>query len=227
MYHVLNEYIDGLDEAQWKAIAASELREVFRTEHTIFGHALEKPFGYAGDYLLIEKIYNHHISHDRFECWDRYCHSHAATQAVRNRKSYFVQKMKDLNRTVDQPFRVLILGSGPATDVYEYLTETRAGNVHFDLLDIDQRAIDFAAEKNLVFRDQVLFIKSNVLRFSTSETYDLVWSAGLFDYLDDRQFSFLVRRLYHNLRPGGRMIIGNFSLENPTANSWKLSRNGI
>jgi hypothetical protein len=43
-------------------------------------------------------------------------------QAVRNRKEYFLRRCKALD-SGNSDKRVLILGSGPATDVNEYLTQ--------------------------------------------------------------------------------------------------------
>lgn len=40
--------------------------------------------------------------------------------------------------------------------------------------------------------------------------FDLVYSAGLFDYLPDTMAKRLTQRLFALLRPGGRLVIGNF-----------------
>ena len=41
--------------------------------------------------------------------------------------------------------------------------------------------------------------------------YDLIWSAGLFDYFDDDKFQRLLERFTKYIKPDGRLIIGNFS----------------
>lgn len=56
----------------------------------------------------------------------------------------------------------------------------------------------------------------NVLRFMPTDKYDLIWSAGLFDYLNDRYFVGLLNRFKNNLNPYAEMVIGNFSDNNPT-----------
>ncbi len=115
-----------------------------------------------------------------------------------------------------KPYEVLILGSGPATDVYEYLSDHPDSGLHFDLIDLDQRAIDYAKEKNAKFLDRLNFIRMNVLRFKTHKFYDLVWSAGLFDYFKEKHFIYLLRKYNEFVAEGGEMIIGNFSDENPS-----------
>ena len=45
------------------------------------------------------------------------------------------------------------------------------------------------------------------------DRYDLIWSAGLFDYLSDRAVVYLLKRLRCSLAEGGHLIVGNFSKE--------------
>ena len=44
----------------------------------------------------------------------------------------------------------------------------------------------------------------------TLSNLDLVYSTGLYDYLPDAVAQRLTQRLYGLLRPGGRLLIGNF-----------------
>jgi extracellular factor (EF) 3-hydroxypalmitic acid methyl ester biosynthesis protein len=64
--------------------------------------------------------------------------------------------------------------------------------------------------------ERITFTRANALRFRTTKKYDLVWSAGLFGYFDDRRFVFLLKRLLGFVACGGELVIGNFSDENPT-----------
>lgn len=216
-YREFDSIIDDIDND----IEGKEFRQLISKvldNNTIFGHTFRKPFGYAGDFLLIEKIYDKYETEDLdFKKWDKFYHSHEATEAVRNRKKYFVKKLEEL--TLNSPktdFNVLILGSGPASDVYEYFERNTSSSVNFDLLDIDAKAIEYASEKNRKHLDKLNFIKANVIRFRTDKQYDLIWSAGLFDYLDDKLFVFLLKRFASNLKKQGQIIIGNFSPFNPT-----------
>ena len=42
-----------------------------------------------------------------------------------------------------------------------------------------------------------------------------VWSAGLYDYLEDRLVSALLRRMWDATAVGGEVIVGNFHISNP------------
>ena len=112
--------------------------------------------------------------------------------------------------------QVLILGSGPATDVNEYLKENPGSRIHFDLVDFDQNAITFAKSQNEAFEDRIDYFKINVLRFKPYLWYDMIWSAGLFDYFKDRHFVYMINKYYKYVAEGGEFIIGNFSHSNPT-----------
>jgi len=214
-YGELDSIIDSIENGN----EAQEFRNMISTvlnNDTLFGHTYKKPYGYAGDFLLIEKIYQKYESKDEhYRKWDRFYHSHDATEAVRNRKKYCIQVLEELSST-KQSSHVLMLGSGPTTDVNEYFEKNKPDNIRFDLLDIDAKAIEYASNKNDKYLDQLNFIKANVIKFNTENHYDLIWSAGLFDYLDDRLFVYLLKRFSNNLREGGQIIIGNFSPSNPT-----------
>jgi hypothetical protein len=46
--------------------------------------------------------------------------------------------------------------------------------------------------------------------------YDLIWSAGLFDYFKEKHFIYLINKYLKYLTRDGEYIIGNFSHVNPT-----------
>ena len=115
-----------------------------------------------------------HVNPDKKYCnWDRFFQDQAGAHAVRNRKEYFQKRCEEMDKGGVQK-RVLILGSGPATDVKEYLEKHPGSNVHFDLVDFDQNAINFAKAQNRDFEDSIDYFKINVLRFKPFQWYDLI-----------------------------------------------------
>ena len=215
-YPIINDLVNSIaDDNDGKAFR-DLIMPVLKLD-TLYGYTYQKPLGYAGDFMLIEKMYQTHVSPLPQCCkWDVYYHTHEATKAVRNRKTYFVKLVEELYSYKSKPLEVLILGSGPTTDVNEFLVRNPDADISFDCLDIDQRAIDYATEKNKDFLSKINFFRMNVLRFVPDKKYDLIWSAGLFDYLNDRLFTGLISRFKANLKDDGEMVIGNFSTENPT-----------
>jgi extracellular factor (EF) 3-hydroxypalmitic acid methyl ester biosynthesis protein len=187
------------------------------TEQTLIGHGFVKPFGYPGDFTLIDKIYRYDVNQDvRYKNWDLFFQNQPGANAVRNRKAFFIEYCKNLSAKKENA-TVLILGSGPASDVYEFLTDYSGGNnMSIDLIDFDQCAIDFSREKNKIFNGQISYNKINALRYNSYRLYDLIWSAGLFDYFKDKHFTFLLRKYINCLVEDGEMVISNFSTKNPT-----------
>lgn len=185
--------------------------------NTLIGHGYTKPFGYPGDFSLIDLIYSFHINeNNKYRNWDVFFQNQQGAIAVRNRKEYFLDQCKELVRKSHGEKKVLILGSGPATDVNEFLNSYTGNDISFDLVDFDQQAIVYSSNKNKEFEKKVSCFRVNVLRFEPYKMYDLIWSAGLFDYFKDKHFIYLVRKYVHYLRAGGQFVIGNFSPENPT-----------
>ena len=191
------------------------------TLKTLQGHVFLKPHGYAGDFEIIDKIYCHHIAEKKhFAEWDLYFHSTAAVQAVRNRKTYFIELLKSLEITrlnsQAEKFDILNIASGSGRDMQEFFLECPENGLFFDCLDLDVNAINFAQNLCSTWLSQISFQKANALRFSTDKKYRLIWSAGLFDYFNDKTFKFMLQRYFPMLEEGGEMVIGNFSENNPS-----------
>ena len=178
------------------------------------GLALHKPYGYAGDFEIIDRMYTQRVSADpHLARWDRFYHHQQCATAVRNRKTYFKNLIHEFvrkNGSSARSLRVLDVASGPARDLYEYFSEEVDPRVYFDCIETDTRAIQYATDLCGPFIDRITFHQVNALRFMSSEKFDLVWSAGLFDYFNDRLFVRLLNRLAKSTREGAELVIGNF-----------------
>lgn len=202
-----------------EAIAAS-LGDAF-TLDTTQGFVFRRPYGYAGDFEVIDRIYTRFRSPvPHLAKWDDFSHSRRSNRAVRNRKDYFIRMLAQCTTalTDGSSFRVLNVGSGPARDVKEFFDCYPDSRVVIDCLDQERRAVAYARTICADYLDRVSFVTANVFRYQPSHAYSLVWSAGLFDYLDDRAFQFLLKRLASYACPDGELVIGNFSPLNPDQN---------
>lgn len=114
--------------------------------------------------------------------------------------------------------RVLNVASGPGRDMLRFFEGHPAlrDRVWFDCVEQDAKAIAHASRVCDQYRDRIDFAHGNALTFATGQRYDLVWSAGLFDYFEDWAFGFMLRRLRALLNPNGELVIGNFSSVNPS-----------
>ena len=184
---------------------------------TLHGHVYEKPFGYAGDYQIIEKIYNRHVSSDpEVRKHDLFFQQTPAPEAVRNRKKYFQDLIIGLCERFQEPITVLNLASGPCNEIKELFDANPSLPVKFLCVDVDAMSIEYAKTMLSDYQNKVEFVEGNILRFKPKERFSLVWSAGLFDYFDDRTFWRILKRFVSSILPGGELVIGNFGDWNPT-----------
>jgi extracellular factor (EF) 3-hydroxypalmitic acid methyl ester biosynthesis protein len=214
-YKELTAIINNLEDTEL-AYFRDTIKESLN-ENTLIGHGFVKPYGYPGDFTIIHNIYMQYVNPDeKYSNWDKFFQDQAGAHAVRNRKDYFLRRCAEIEKLDAEDKRILILGSGPATDVNEYLQKIPESRIKFDLIDFDQNAINFAKQQNSEFNESIEYFKINVLRFKPYHWYNLIWSAGLFDYFKDKHFVYMINKYYKYLANEGEFIIGNFSNSNPT-----------
>jgi extracellular factor (EF) 3-hydroxypalmitic acid methyl ester biosynthesis protein len=186
---------------------------------TLQGFVFNKPHGYPGDYEIIEKIYLNHTSNDPdLRKWDLFFQLQKAPMAVKNRKQYFLDLLHGLegmNKNNTQS-NVLNIASGPARDLYDFFSQKDHKNVFFDNVEFDPLAISYAKNLCRDFLQNINFLHTNAFDFTSNKKYQLIWSAGLFDYLNDKKFIFLLKHMKPLLEKDGELVVGNFSTDNPT-----------
>ena len=195
-----------------------DLMQPILNPNTIIGFSYTKPFGYNGDFFIIEKIYQRYINkNSKYRKWDEYFHEFPAAIAVVNRKTLAKEIFQKLNDEACGLSRnVLILGSGPVSETFEFFEKNNDSPLIFDMIDLDKRAISYAKTKNKKYLKSMTFFNKNVIRYVPDKKYDLIWSAGLFDYFKAKHFVYLLKKYYEFLNEGGEMIIGNFNIDNPS-----------
>ena len=188
-------------------------------------HVIDKPYGYHGDFMIIDEIYKNSPNTTGIErCMDNYFLKASASVATRNRKEDFKQFLMDFSKenALKRKIRILDLASGPCTDIIEFYDQAKelGGNVLMDCLDHDINAIEHSKSKlkTKTFNKQICFLQKNVIKLALtkniegyfSEKYHLIFSTGLFDYLDEKISTRLVANLKKLLVPNGLLIISNY-----------------
>lgn len=130
-----------------------------------------------------------------------------------------------MNRS-EHPLEVLNLASGPGYDMVQFFDNypMYRDRIVFDCVEQDINAINFASKLCEQYLEKITFLNKNALRFGTQKKYDVIWSAGLFDYFEDKVFVFLIKRFMMFLAQNGSIIIGNFSTINPSKPYMSLFR---
>lgn len=193
----------------------SELNTCFGEEflnNTIQGYGVRKPFGYAGDFLMIDKIYTFHKSENsQYKVWDDYFHLQSAPKAVRNRKEYFKKLVFDKLESKGK-LELLNVASGPARDLFEVYENLRhPQNLISTCVEMDKSAIEYARKLNHKYLEYIHCEHKNVFRFNPEKKFDVIWAAGLFDYFNDKAFVMMLKNFKEWIKPDGEIIIGNFN----------------
>lgn len=193
-------------------------------ENTLHGMALLKKYGYAGDFLMIDKIYTGNTSSNTFfQSWDDYFQNHSAPRAVRNRKEYF-KKLMTRKLKANTKIRLLNVASGPSRDLAELYDQLLPGQeLITTCVEMDKHAISYASQLINGHASHVSFVNKNIFKFDTDEQFDVIWSAGLFDYFDDKAFVYILNKFKKWVAPHGEIVVGNFnSQHNPTRDYMEL-----
>src|SRR5690606_8664440 len=130
---------------------------------------------YSGDFFIIEKFYQGYVNPDEKCCkWDRFIHASGAVTAVVNRKRLAIDIFEQLNeKAMGLRQDVMILGSGPVTETFEFFERNPDSPLVFEMLDLDKRAIAYAKNKNRKYLDRMTFNNVNVIRYTPTKSFDL------------------------------------------------------
>ena len=143
----------------------------------------------------------------------------------------FRSRVAKLGRTP----RIFNLACGPAREVQDFLIKEDVSNLgEFTLVDFNEETLHYTANRLAELkrkynrRTLVRYLAksvSQILRDSRraqegfiSGSYDLVYCAGLFDYLSDRVCRKMMEILYDLVAPGGLLITTNVAAHNPVRN---------
>jgi hypothetical protein len=190
--------------------------------------AYSKPRGYAGDYEMMNNVYYNELRGSSLfgKCLQRYFTDNPAGKAVRNRAIYLNEKIREA-LVGKNKIKILGVASGPAREIqklYQDYPEI-ANKCEIHLLDQDAEALKFSQRdiieicrsKNIKHNVQFhnLAIKNIINEGLPMDGFDLIYSAGLFDYFTDPVAQFAAIKLHQGLKTGGKLIIGNFNTNNP------------
>jgi len=188
-----------------------------------------KPKGYAGDFQMMEMIYNNKPQGDGKlgVLVDSWCLNTIAARAVRGRRSLMAELLEELagaGSGREGRLRIMNLACGSNRELFDFLARWGGrGAVEAVCIDVDQEALEYTDQWVNTFPHQasVRLMQDNVVKWSLGRTmhdlgrFDIIYSVGLCDYLDRRLFKALAGRCFEHLKPGGKFVVGNFGTANP------------
>jgi len=230
----LSELVEDLQPEQhtaYRAYCAAELNPYLK-QSPFLGRALDKPLGYAGDYEMMNMLYRDPAEGTTlFGKALNICFTdEPAARANKNRIDYIGALIRRrVLASGNQRVRIASLGCGPAREIEALLTRSPelGPRIEIALIDQEERAIAHC-ERTLAplaarTGARVHFIRESLRTLLTRDRlsqklghFELIYSAGLFDYLDDRLFRRILSILYEALAEGGQLAIGNVATHNPS-----------
>lgn len=236
---LLNGHEDKISKLQ--DLFVNRLRGIFN-RGTYFEWSIRKPYGYAGDFKIIDDIYTNNPTTKSFDrLLDNYFQLSAICVAVRNRKEDFKQILHTaIHSITDKPVKVMDLACGSCRGLSELMEKHPhwEQSVLFDCLDNEERALEYA--RNLIGqRKNFGFFREDIMRLASSayfknkyagRAYDIIYSTGLFDYFNNKICIKIIRNIKEILHQNGKLVIANVRVRysNPTIHcmewvtDWKL-----
>lgn len=185
-----------------------------------FWRSYAKPHGYAGDFKIIDWMYDLETSagEDPTEpalvnCLDYIFSTNHSVISLWDRR-HWLNALLTKEAESNQALRVLDIACGGARYIQDFLDQTpKSDNISVTLVDQDPAALAFASTINLPhYKQNVETICAPIKNLSDviSEKYDVIISSGLFDYLDHETGSALIGFLSSRLNQHGTIAITNY-----------------
>lgn len=183
----------------------------------------EKPRGYAGDAELLDHIYGLGAAalapHPATLAGQLYFYTvnSPACRAVRRRREILAEQIEAVVASTPHRPEILSLACGHLREAELSDALARGDIARFVALDQDEDSLLVVEDAYgpLGVEARVGTVRSVIGRKTRYENFDFVYAAGLFDYLADPIGQRLVERLFDFLRPGGRLLIANFTPSGP------------
>lgn len=222
-----NEYCNALQQD------TSLAGLVYRCPYTL--RARNKPRGYAGDAVMMDYIYGFYdktllsSTDDLGEELFRFTTNSAAARAVRHRRRLLADAIDNICGLYDSASILSVAcGHFREAELSKCIKSNRPASV--SVLDQDEESLatvrrDYGEFGISALNGSVRDILSSKVILNA---YHLIYSAGLYDYLNDRLAERLTSKLVEHLHPQGRILLANFTPEHQDVGfmeaimDWKL-----
>ncbi len=205
-----------------------------------FFRCFRKPLGYAGDYEMVSMMLRDPMEGGTMfaKMLNMFFLNTPPVIGHRNRIVYLGKQLvaaAERAAAAGRRLRVFNLGCGPAREIQEFIVHEEISDVaDFTLLDFNNETLDYTGRTLEELRQRygrrttIKTVKKSVHQILKDasrprpgdgrEGYELVYCAGLFDYLSDRICRRLMNIFFDLLAPGGLLIATNVDRSNPSRN---------
>ena len=217
----LNDLRQKTNEHEWTLFAKNKFfkhpltRLIHQCPYT--KHSFEQLRGYAGDADLLDYIYHHRdLPSNTTELGkeiSQYCINVSSSDSVRIRKDILASTIDRIANDAVKPPKILSIACGHLREAET--SQAVAENAIEEFIAIDQDPLSIQLlELNHISNNikpicaSVIDLIRHKLEFNN---FDLVYAAGLYDYLPLKIAKVLTRTMFSILKPGGQLLIANFT----------------
>lgn len=194
-----------------------------------------KPLGYAGDYEMMDMIYRDPNEGESLfgRLLNIYsCHHIRPAKASRNRIPFLLNQInkmvgKIINEEKTQRVKITSVACGPSNEIRDFIGFSDISSYcDITLIDIEPEALYSSQERLLALKTlsrfdvKIAFQNKSIKQLiresgrTGTQPQHLIYSAGLFEYLEENIAKKLIQVLYNNLCEKGTLVIGNFDPSN-------------
>lgn len=183
-------------------------------------HSFAKPRGYAGDADLIDFIYGFKRPSSNSQALGRkmfeHCMNSSTSKSVRARRDILAKTIDCVASRASHPVQILSVACGHLREAKESVAirERSIGKlIAFDQDPLSLELID--RETNSSIQTTRGSVAALVRQKQPFKNLDLVYAAGLYDYLSQPLATRLTKTMFDMLRPGGKLQVANFVPDHP------------
>jgi extracellular factor (EF) 3-hydroxypalmitic acid methyl ester biosynthesis protein len=218
LYHYLADLRAGLGSEQWRDIGSLLRHHALHRlllQSPFTGRAFRKPRGYAGDAPLMDLAYlcgprpqGLTTLGEGLWAWEL---ESPGCRSVRHRRMRLARTIDGCASTRDTA-KVVAFACGHMREL-DASVAAREGRVRVVALDQDVESLELVTRDygHLGVQASMATVRDVLRRRRCERDADLCYAAGLYDYLDDKVAVALTGVLFEYLRPGGRLLIANFT----------------
>ncbi len=226
LHHEIGDHVD-LGESARAALGLRVQKEVlpYVMSSELGERIYVKPRGYAGDFKTIDIMYGDrpHGTGRLGPAIDRAFRERPANRAVMNRRGLLAEEIGRSLESANGKCYVTSLASGPAAELFDVFGGLADRSVlKATCIDIDYQALGFVSDRaeREKLQSAIDLHNGNLVYLAMGRRQlelppqDLMYSIGLIDYFADKFVRMLLDWVHDRLRPGGRVILGNFHTNN-------------
>ena len=194
-----------------------------------------KPLGYAGDYEMVNMMLRN--PYEGPPTYSKLINSlllqNGPAVGHQNRIDILRDILAEKTNTAThnkKPLRILNIACGPAIEIQKLIkTEQLGENIEFTLLDFSEETLSYTKQKisqainsshsqlnvKYIHKSVHTLLKEAGKITPENNYYDMVYCAGLFDYLSDKVCNRLLRLFYQQTQDNGLILVTNVHEDNP------------